>query len=140
MSDEFIENYITQLTFTCSESTIETLEKGQRRSGEFACSKLTIETQETECNMFKVNNKDTRTTSMLLYCYLWTYFTPFSSFSIVEFEQVNVSRAVRTLLWKKSTWWYIFKTFSYTRRYFYFTPPLKNFYHQKLITYVEQVP
>ena len=33
--------------------------------------------------MFKVNNKNTRTTS--------TYFTPFSSVFIVNFEQVNVS-------------------------------------------------
>ena len=31
--------------------------------------------------MFKVNNKDTRTTT--------TYFTPCSSVSIVKFEQVN---------------------------------------------------
>ena len=42
--------------------------------------------------MFKVNNKNTRTTSMfLLLTYLWTYYRPFSSVSIVEFEQVNVS-------------------------------------------------
>ena len=34
-------------------------------------------------NMFKVNNKDTRTAP------LWTYFTPFSSVSIVNFELVN---------------------------------------------------
>ena len=34
--------------------------------------------------MFTVNNKDTRTTSL-------TYFTPFSSVSIIDFEQVNVS-------------------------------------------------
>ena len=43
--------------------------------------------------MFKVNNKDTRTTSSTsfwcLYCYLWTYFTTCSSVSIVNFEQVN---------------------------------------------------
>ena len=32
--------------------------------------------------MFKVNNKDTRTTAL-------AYFTPCSSFSIVNFEQVN---------------------------------------------------
>ena len=38
--------------------------------------------------MFKVNNKDTRTTSLTsfwcLYCLLWTYFTPFCSASIVD--------------------------------------------------------
>ena len=43
--------------------------------------------------MFKVKNKDTRTTSMVsfwcLYCSLWTYFTPRSSVSTVNFEQVN---------------------------------------------------
>ena len=44
--------------------------------------------------MFKVNNKNTRTTSLTsfwcFYCSLWTYFTPFSSVLIVDFEQVNV--------------------------------------------------
>ena len=43
--------------------------------------------------MFKVSNKDTTTTPMAsfwyLYCWLWTYFIPFSSVSIVNFEQVN---------------------------------------------------
>ena len=43
-------------------------------------------------NMFKVRNKDTRAMSLasfwLLYCYLWTYFTPCSSVSIVNFEHV----------------------------------------------------
>ena len=43
--------------------------------------------------MFYVNNKDTRTTPMpsfcCLYCYLGTYFTPSSSVSIVNFEQIN---------------------------------------------------
>ena len=43
--------------------------------------------------MFKVNNKNTRTTSIKSFwcfsCYIWTYFTPFSNVSIVDFEQVN---------------------------------------------------
>ena len=43
--------------------------------------------------MFKVNNKDTRLTSMVSfwcrYCERRTYFTPCSSVSIVNFEQVN---------------------------------------------------
>ena len=43
-------------------------------------------------NMFRVN-KDTRTTPMAsfscLYCELWTYSTPCSSVSVVNFEQVN---------------------------------------------------
>ena len=47
--------------------------------------------------MFKVKNKNTRTTSITLfwcfYCSLWTYCTPISRFSIVNFEQINVSGA-----------------------------------------------
>ena len=65
----------SQLTFTCSKSTIETLEKGVK--------------------YVQINHKDIKTTSMTsfwcLYCWLLTYFTPFSSVSIVDFEQVNVS-------------------------------------------------
>ena len=53
-------------------------------------------------NLFKVNNKDTRTTSMTLfwcfYCELLTYFTPFSSVSIVDFEQVSVGWDVSSLI------------------------------------------
>ena len=45
--------------------------------------------------MIKVTNKNTRTTSKTslwcFYCYLWTYFTAFSSITIVDFEEVNVS-------------------------------------------------
>ena len=52
-------------------------------------------------NMFKVNDKNTRTTSLTFfccfYCSLWTYFTPFSSVSIVNFYRVNVS-------WVLFTW------------------------------------
>ena len=44
--------------------------------------------------MFKVNNKNTTTTSMTLFwcfcCYFWTYFKPFSGVSIADFEQLNV--------------------------------------------------
>ena len=59
------------------------------------CSRLYRNTR-TRCgNMFKVNIKDTRTKTMVsfwcLYCYLWTYFTPCSCISIVNFKQVNVS-------------------------------------------------
>ena len=43
--------------------------------------------------MFKVNNEDTKTTPLALfwclYSYFWTYFTPCSSVSIVNFEQIN---------------------------------------------------
>ena len=44
-------------------------------------------------NMFKVNNKDSRTTSMIsCWClyYNWTYFTTFSNISVVNFEKGNV--------------------------------------------------
>ena len=44
--------------------------------------------------MFKVNSKNIGTTSVTslwyFYCSLWTYFTPFSSVFIIDFEQVNV--------------------------------------------------
>ena len=46
--------------------------------------------------MFKVNSKNTWTTSTsfwCFYCKFWTYFTFFSTVSIVDFEQVNVSWA-----------------------------------------------
>ena len=47
--------------------------------------------------MFKFNNKDTRTTPMAsfryLYCQLGTYLTPFSSVPIVNFEQVIAGQA-----------------------------------------------
>ena len=43
--------------------------------------------------MLKVNNKDTTTTPVASFWYLYwllsTYFTPYSSVSIVNFEQVN---------------------------------------------------
>ena len=45
--------------------------------------------------MFKVNNKDTRTTPMVtfwcLYCYFWRYFTPCSSVTIAKFEHINAN-------------------------------------------------
>ena len=37
--------------------------------------------------MFKVNNRNTKTTSMIL-----SIFYPFSSTSIADFEQINASR------------------------------------------------
>ena len=65
----------TQITFTCSNSTIETVKK--------------------VWNMFKFNNKNTRTLSLTsFWCFIvnfWSYFTPFSCIFIVDFEQVNVS-------------------------------------------------
>ena len=57
----------------------------------FTCSKSRIETPKKRMeNMIKVNNKDTRTMFECLCCWLWAYFTPFPSVSIVEFEHVNI--------------------------------------------------
>ena len=43
-------------------------------------------------NMFKVNNENTITGSRRCFYYkISTYFTPLSSASIVDFEQVNVN-------------------------------------------------
>ena len=66
----------------------------------FTYSELTIETAEHVWNMFKVNYKDTRTTSLALfwclYCSFWTDFTHCSAVSIVEFEQINASKTEKT--------------------------------------------
>ena len=58
-----------QLTFTYSKPTVETLEKSCE-----VCSKLTIKTPE-----------------WCLSCYLWIYFTLFSSVFIVDFNYVYIS-------------------------------------------------
>ena len=42
--------------------------------------------------LFKFNDNITRKTPFwCFYCWFWTYFTPFSSVSIVDSEQVNIS-------------------------------------------------
>ena len=64
----------TQLTFTCSKSTRKTLGK---------CMKYV-----------QINNENT--SIWYFRCYLWTYFAPFSSVFIFDFEQVNVSWVMRT--------------------------------------------
>ena len=48
------------------------------------CSKLTIKTQERRLALF-----------WCLYCWLWTFFTPCSSVSVVNLEQVNADWAGR---------------------------------------------
>ena len=45
--------------------------------------------QEQKINYDWSNNKDTRPSFWCLYYQLWTYFTPFSSVSNADFEQVN---------------------------------------------------
>ena len=56
--------------------------------------------------MFKVNNKNTRTTLLKLfwcfYCQLWIYFTCPSSVFIVELEKVNDSYQPDLLIIKES--------------------------------------
>ena len=50
--------------------------------------------------MFKINNKDTRTTPIAsfwcLYCQLRTYFTLFSGVFIIDFEHVIINWALKT--------------------------------------------
>ena len=69
-------------------------------------------------NNFKVNDKDTRKTSMTsfwpLYCYFWTYFIHFSTVSTVDFEPVNIywdisRKFQRTLSWILLYWDYNLK-------------------------------
>ena len=54
----------------------------------FTCSKSTTETLEEVWDIFKVNNKDTRTIPLTSFWCLsyqpWTYITPLSSVSIVK--------------------------------------------------------
>ena len=56
-------------------------------------------------NLFKFNNKVTRTTSLPLllspYCYIWTYFTNCTGFSVLGFEQAN-----RNAQWTTHKKWY----------------------------------
>ena len=52
-----------------------------------ACFKLTIETLEQGVKY--VQSEQQRHQNDWLYCQLWTYFTPYSKNSIVNFEQVN---------------------------------------------------
>ena len=65
--------------------------------------KVTYTSTRKRCEIYvKVNNKNTRTTSTLFWCfyrYLWTHLAPFSSASIVNFEQVNIS----WLLFRRAT-------------------------------------
>ena len=59
----------------------------------FTCPKLTMKHQNNMQNLFKVNNEDTRMTSLTsvwcCYFWLWTDFTHCSGVSIVDFEQVH---------------------------------------------------
>ena len=88
----------SSLTRLCNNSDDERKDRQKKKNIQqtFTCSKSTIKTLKKVWNMFKVNNKNTRTMSLTsfwwIYCYLWTYFITFSSASIVDFEQVNVSR------------------------------------------------
>ena len=69
-------------------------------------------------NMFKVYNKNRTTSSTSFwwfYCKLWTYFTPFSSVFIVEFDQVHVTWEDFRQCWaifkikffKIKRWWFL---------------------------------
>ena len=61
---------------------------------EFTCLKFTIKTPEYVSNMFKVNNKDTKTTLLASFWWLLlalNIFHTYSSVSIVNFEHVIAS-------------------------------------------------
>ena len=68
---------LTQLTFIYSKSIIKTLENGVKYV--HSCS-----------NMFICST--TVTSFWCFYCQIWKYFTLFSSVSIVDFKQLNVSQ------------------------------------------------
>ena len=51
--------------------------------------------------MFKVKYKKNRIASWTSFRCFWTYFTPFSSVSLVDFEQVNVSWGFYHILYQK---------------------------------------
>ena len=54
--------------------------------------------------MFKVNNKnDVNDLVLVFFSLRWTYFTPFPSLSIVDFEQVRFSRVISEFVSGKLT-------------------------------------
>ena len=60
------------------------------------------------CSELKTTER--RSSFWCLYCYLWTYFTPFSSVSIVNFEEVNAGWDHLKFFWRPtSTNFYILK-------------------------------
>ena len=66
----------------------------------FSCSMLTTDTLNKEWNMSKVNNKNIRKMPIASFWFLfqlWTFFTPCSSVSIVNFEHVIAG-------WFKAAW------------------------------------
>ena len=73
------------------------------------CSKLTIKTPRRRHWLYTIFR------SLMLfwfiYCYLWTYLTPCSSVSIVDFEQTNC-------VWEKDLWRKgLITSFVFTRRF-----------------------
>ena len=52
--------------------------------------------------MFKVNNKDSRATLLSLFFCLYFYFTPCSSVSIVNVEQINAGWQISLLCYQES--------------------------------------
>ena len=72
----------------------------------FSGSKTIMQTPGQCLKSIQVNKKDTRTTSLTsfwwLYCYLWTDFTHCSSIFIVSFEQVNTGLGITTYVTKYS--------------------------------------
>ena len=87
--------------------------------------------------MFKVNNKDTRTTPVAsfwcLYCQLWTYFIPCSSVCIVNCEQVNTG-------WEDFDWLICSAVFLTMLRSWNYCANLCKGYFYKLYTILLSTP
>ena len=62
-------------SFTCLESTVETIEKGVKNVQSWQ----------------QKHQNDVNDVVSVFLLLIWTYFTPFSSTSIVDFEQLNVN-------------------------------------------------
>ena len=59
----------------------------------FTCLKITVETPEQGLKYVKTVKMTATASSWCIYCWLWTYFAPCFSFSIVNFEHV-IARSV----------------------------------------------
>ena len=70
-------------------------------------NEATVETLEKGVKYVQLWNKDTRTSSIstfwCLYCQLWTYFTPCSDVSVLNFEYVIVGRDKMTFRYLENT-------------------------------------
>ena len=73
-------------------------------------------------NLFKINNKNTRTTSgrsfWCLYCWFWKYFTGRSGVFIIAFEQVKFTNMI--FLHRTAEFYRFFPPFLFFKLFFFF--------------------